>query len=84
MKREYKIAHYTRENERAIFREEEWVREWMWYGERVNESNARRFWHESDCISALITLRRWWIEDTLPPKKRECEEKSEKTSWSEL
>lgn len=84
-KREYKIAHYNKDNERAIFRELEWIREWLWYGmRRWKEEDAKRYWHESDSVSALITIRLWWIQDALLQEKKESEEKSEKTSWSEL
>lgn len=83
---EYKIAHYKKENERAIFREKEWVRWWLcydnWWGK---EREAKRYLHESDCISAFISIRKkWGIEDTSKQGKKGCEEKLEKTSWSEL
>ena len=82
--RQLRIAHYQEENERAIFREKDWTREWLWYGDkRWKEVDAKRYWHEIDCVSVLITLRKRWTGDISQQDRKE-EEKSEKQSWSEL
>lgn len=59
MKREYKIAHFPRENERAIFREFEDMKQWL-NTDMVRTSNkklAMRFLHEQDVLSALSIVK---------------------------
>lgn len=52
MKREYKIAHYKRENEWSIFRKFEDMIQWLDSRTvRVNSKKlAKRFLHEQDAI----------------------------------
>lgn len=59
MKREYKIGHFKKDNERAIFRECEDMKQWLtwemvWSG---NKKLARRFLHKQDCESALSIVK---------------------------
>lgn len=59
MKREYKIGHFKRDNERVIFRECEDMKQWLTW-EMVWSSNkklARRFLHKQDCESALSIVK---------------------------
>ena len=60
MKRDYKIAHFSKENERAIFREEWDSKQWL-TADRIrtkNPSLAWRYLHEQDCVSALSIIKR--------------------------
>lgn len=87
MKREYKIAHYPKENERAIFRESWDTKQWLSSNKiwTKNERWAWRYLHESDCVSALsiIKFSKW-----LKTEEEYIEEKKEegkiKQSWGEL
>ena len=91
MKREYKIAHYKRENEWSIFRKFEDMIQWLDSRTvRVNSKKlAKRFLHEQDAISALIFIRsKEWELKTEKEYREEVEKelskKKEKTSWSEF
>ena len=90
MKREYKIGHYRKENERAIFREFEdmkqrLTREMVWTS---NKKLAKRFLHKQDCESALsiVKFSKWLKteEEYIEEKIEEEKEKSEKKSWSDF
>ena len=87
MRREYKIACYPRENERAIFRENEEKTEWLtaqqtWTREK---SHAMRFLHKKDCESALSIIK---FKKCLKTEEEYIEEKRiekrVKQSWDEL
>ena len=87
MKREYKIAHFKRENEWSIFRKFEDMIQWLdSRNVRVNSKKlAKRFLHEQDAISALIFIKTQWelkTEEQYTEEKKE--EKKEKRSWSEF
>lgn len=87
MKRDYKIAHYSKENERAIFREYEDMKQWL-TSEMVWSSNkklARRFLHKQDCESALSIVKfSKWIKTEEEYIDEKIEWWKEKRSWSEL
>lgn len=92
MKREYKIAYYAKENERAIKKEKKvWEgeddKEVRWLSrdgnERVRtykEERAKRFFHEDAAISTLVIIKRRWDIRNQEPYRPE----PEKQSWSEL
>lgn len=85
--RQYKVAHFKRENEWAIFREDEDTIQWYGGNVWVNDKwDSRRYLHEEDCIWDLVLIKIRWdtIEDTLQAEKREKGERLEKKSWSEL
>ena len=91
MKREYKIAHFPRENEWSIFRKCEDMVQWLdsrtiWVS---SKKLAKRFLHEQDAVWALIFIRsKQWELKTEEEYEAELEEKiaesKEKTSWSEF
>jgi len=59
---EYQIAHFTRENERAIKKETDHgdMRLSIDHGERVRtpkEARAKRFFHQDAVESALVTIK---------------------------
>lgn len=87
MKRDYKIAHFTKENERVIFREFEWMKQWLTW-EMVWSSNkklARRFLHEQDCESALSIVKfSKWLKTEEQYIEEKTEEQKEKKSWSDF
>lgn len=85
MKREYKIAHIKKENERAIFRTYDWMKQRLGpeMGWSKNKSIAKRFIHEQDAISVLIFIRTQWeskIDEQYIEEK--IEKTKEKRSWS--
>lgn len=91
MKREYKIAHFKRDNEWSIFRKFEDMIQWLDSRTvRVNSKKlAKRFLHEQDVISALIFIRsKEWELKTEKEYNEEAEKKpskpKEKTSWSDF
>lgn len=76
---DYKIAHFPRENERALFKTDwedalwlRWDNSWT-----PNKSSARRFLHEDSAVWCLITIRQVWEPEVYVPEK-------EKQSWGEL
>lgn len=87
MKREYKIAYFPKENERAIFREFEWMKQWLIW-EMVWSSNkklARKFLHEQDCKSALSIVKfSKWLKTEEQYIEEKTEEQKEKRSWSDF
>lgn len=88
MKREYKIAHFPRENERAIFREFENMKQWL-NTDMVRTSNkklAMRFLHEQDVLSALsiVKTKKWGLKTEEQYIEEKIEEQKEKRSWSEF
>lgn len=88
MKREYKIAHSPRENERAIFREFENMKQWL-NTDMVRTSNkklAMRFLHEQDVLSALsiVKTKKWGLKTEEQYIEEKIEEQKEKRSWSEF
>ena len=76
---DYKIAHFTRENERAIFKTD-WENK-LWLQPDSSWSNrmdsARRFFHEDVATWALLQIRMKWEPEIKTPER-------EKQSWSEL
>lgn len=80
--RDYMIAHYPKENERAIMRvseddvqrlsaKDEWTRE---------KKRARRFFHQDTAEWALVLARmRKWLKIEEPERP-----KQEKQSWDEF
>lgn len=87
MKRDYKIAHFPKENERAIFRKFEWMEQWL-TREMVWTSNkklARRFLHKQDCESALSIVKfSKWLKTEEEYIEEKIEEQKEKRSWSDF
>lgn len=87
MKRDYKIAHFPKENERAIFRKFEWMEQWL-TREMVWTSNkklARRFLHKQDCESALSIVKfSKWLKTEEEYIEEKIEEQKEKKSWSDF
>lgn len=87
MKREYKIGHYKRENERIIYREFDWMVQYLgsWMIWVSNKGHARRFLHEQDAISTLSVIKFKW---DLKTEEEYIEEKTNegkiKTSRGEL
>mgnify|MGYP007069870160 CR=1 FL=1 len=87
MRREYKIAHYPKENERAVYREDWDTKQWLspQYVWTKNEKLARRYLRESDCISAFISARMdKWIKTEEEYAQERIEEGKTKQSWDEL
>lgn len=86
MEMEYKIAHFSKENERAIFKREDDTDRWLCRDNSWSENSkhARRFLHEDTAVSALITIRRGWEIDITSTRKSELGEHKEKELWSEL
>ena len=87
MKREYKIAHFPKENERAIFRKFEWMEQWLrpWMVWSKDKRNAKRFLREQDATSVLIFIRtQWELKTEEEYIEEKIEEQKEKRSWSEL
>ena len=83
---DYFIAHFPRENERAIFKKDDDDAMWLsWNNEwTLDKWKAIRFYHEDSAVWALISIRRWWEIDTTLTRESESEGVKEKTSWSEL
>jgi hypothetical protein len=89
MKREYFIAHWKQENERAIFRKDEdgdivqWLSwELVWTKEK---RYAKRFLHEQDAVSSLSIIKSKWDLKTEEEYIDEViTEKKKKMSWWEL
>ena len=77
---DYMIAHYPRENERAIMRVNEDSVQWLTRNEEWTreQKRAKRFYHEADVKWALILARRKCL------KEEELHRKVEKQSWGEL
>ena len=70
---EYKIAHYPKENERAIFREDEIDTWWLTADKkRTREKKyAKRFLHEDEAVWALVTIKMTWeLEEKKPSKPK--------------
>ena len=88
MKREYKIAHLHRENERIIFREFEGMKQWLDTDMRrtSNKKLAMRFLHEQEVISALsiVKTKKWELKTEEQYIEEKIEKAKEKRSWSEL
>lgn len=87
MKREYKIGHYKRANERIIYREFDWMVQYLcsWMIWSSNKNSAQRFLHEQDAISTLSVIKFKW---DLKTEEEYIEEKNNegkiKTSRGEL
>lgn len=84
MKRDYKIAHFPRENERAIMRVYEDDTWWL-SPEKIwtkKKERARRFFHESEATSALsiVKMSKWKYEEEEKPYRPE----GVVQSWGEL
>jgi hypothetical protein len=62
MKREYKIGHYKRANERIIYKEYDWLVQYLapWMIWTSNKSSAKRFLHEQDAVSNLSVIKFKW------------------------
>ena len=91
MKREYFIAHWSKENERAIFRQdEEWdVTQWLsWELVWTREKRyAKKFLHEQDAVSSLSIIKSKWdlrTEEQYIEEIIENSKNKEKHTWSEL
>lgn len=87
MKRDYRIAHFSKENERAIFREEWDTKQWL-TADRIrtkNPSLAGRYLHEQDCVSALSIIKfSKWLKTEEEYIQEKIEEGKIKQSWGEL
>jgi hypothetical protein len=79
--REYRIAHFPKENERSIFRQsgdriQRLSSQKVWTKEK---QRAKRYLHEQDCVSALITTKMQWElkteEEYIEEKLNEWKEK---------
>lgn len=87
MKREYKIACYRKDNEWSIFREFDWMRQWLttnttWSNEK---KLARRFLYKQDVESALsIVKTKWDLKTEEQYIEERIEEQKEKKSWSDF
>ncbi len=87
MKRDYKIAHFKKENERAIFRTCDWMEQWLrpWMVWSKDKSMAKRFLHEQDATSVLIFIRtQWELKTEEQYIEEKIEEQKEKKSWSDF
>ena len=87
MKRDYKIAHYLKENERAIFRESWDTKQWLSSNKiwTKNERWAWRYLHEQDCVSALSIIKfSKWLKTEEEYIHEKIEEEKIKQSWGEL
>lgn len=88
MKREYKIAHFHRENERAIFRKYEDMVQWLssQMVRTAKKQRAMRFLHEQDCVSALsvIKMSKWELKTEEEYIEEKIGETKEKKSWSDF
>lgn len=81
--REYKIAHFPRENERAIMRVNE-DDVWWLAPEKVwtkKKERAKRYFHESEAISnlAIIKMSKWELEEEKPYRPEAVAQ-----SWGEV
>ena len=75
---DYFIAHFPRENERALFKTDGENKLWLrpdnsW---SRDERWARRFLHEDSAVWCLITIRQMGEPEVYQPK-------AEKQSWGE-
>ena len=82
MKRDYMIAHFPKGNERAIMRVSEDDTWWLasdniW---TQKKERARRFYHESEAVSALSIVKfKWGLEEEKPYRPEGVAQ-----SWGEL
>lgn len=76
---DYKIAHFPRENERALFKTDGETALWLQPNNSrlPNKSSARRFLHEDSAVWCLITIRQMGEPEVYQPK-------AEKQSWGEF
>lgn len=83
MGRDYMIAHFPKENERAIMRVNEDETWWLASGKvwTKHKERAKRFYHESDAAWALVGVRmsKWWYEEEKPYRPNDVAQ-----SWGEL
>lgn len=87
MKREYKIGHYKRENEWIIYREYDWMVQYLgsWMIWVNDKKNARRFLHEQDAISSLSVIKfKWDLKTEEEYIEEKINEGKTKTSRGEL
>ena len=89
MKREYKIVKSDLWYNVYRQKEENWIKmiEWLQKDSyTLNRWFARTFYHLNDATSALVISKARWEKETstISTEKSECEERKEKTSWSEL
>lgn len=80
MKREYKIGHYKSVNEWIIYREYDWMVQYLgsWMIWVNNKSHAKRFLHEQDAVSTLSVCKFKW------DLKTEEEYVQEKIDWAKI
>lgn len=84
MKRDYRIAHFPIENERAIMRQNE-DEIWWLSPEKIwtkKKERAKRFFHESEATSALsiIKMSKWKYDEEEKPYRPD----DVAQSWDEL
>lgn len=89
MKRGYKIGHYKRVNEWIIYREYDWMVQYLapWMIWTSNKNSAKRFLHEQEAESSLSVIKFKWelkTEEEYIEEKIENSKSKEKQSWSEL
>lgn len=87
MERVYKIGHYKRENEWIIYREYDWMVQYLgsWMIWVNNKSNASRFLHEQDAVSALSVIKfKWDLKTEEEYIEEKISEQKIKTSRGEL
>ena len=89
MERTYKIWHYKRANERIIYREFDWMVQYLcsWMIRSSNKNSAQRFLHEQEAVSTLVVIKSQWelrTEEEYIEEKIENLRNKEKQSWSEL
>lgn len=78
---DYNIAHFPRENERALFKTDGETALWLQPNNSrlPNKSSARRFLHEDSAVWCLLTIRMCW--EPAPYIQSTVEEKK---TWGEL
>lgn len=86
MERVYKIGHYKRANEWIIYREYDWMVQYLgsWMVWVNNKSNASRFLHEQDAVSALSICKFSCLKTEEEYIEEKINEEKTKTSRGEL
>ena len=83
MKRKYKIWHYKKDNERIIYREFDWMVQYLcpWMIWSSNKNSAKKFLYEQGAVSTLSVIKFKW---DLKTEEEYIEEKinGEKTKTS--
>jgi hypothetical protein len=87
MKRKYKIGHYKRANEWIIYREFDWMVQYLcsWMIWSSNKNSAKKFLYEQDAVSTLSIIKfSKWLKTEEEYIEEKINEGKIKTSREEL